>query len=981
MNATLPTRRPTILVVGNGMVGHRFCDRLSELDTQSRYRVRVFGDEPRVAYDRVHLTSYFTEGNAASLALADEQWYRERGIELSLGTEITAIDLERRVATAASGEQHDFDHLVFAAGSRPFVPPVPGTDLPGVFVYRTIEDLDAIRESARSARVAAVLGGGLLGLEAAKALVDLGLETHVVETNDRLMSRQLDSAGARLLRRSIEALGVHVHLSAMTEAVLGEVGVAGVLLSGGERVAADLLVVSAGIRPRDDLARAAGLPVGERGGIAVDDLLQTVCPFVYAIGECAAHRNFTYGLVGPGYEMADILARRLVGEDVRFVGADLSTKLKLLGVEVASFGDPFADHATGRSVVFEDLTSGVYKKLVLDEDCQRVLGGILVGDATSYPELAGLVKSGGALPAAPEELVVGARQAGRELSDEAQICSCNNVSKGVLCGAVAGGCSTIGELKQQTRAGTGCGGCVPLVTDLLDKELVRAGRQVKQRLCEHFDHTRQELFQIIRATRVRSFEEVLASHGSGHGCEICKPTVASILASVHNELVVDHDTIQDTNDRYLANIQRGGLYSVVPRVPAGEITPDQLIVIGGVAKKYGLYTKITGGQRIDLFGARLDQLPDIWGELVAAGFESGHAYGKAMRTVKSCVGSTWCRYGVQDSVSFAIRIENRYKGIRAPHKLKSAVSGCVRECAEARSKDFGLIATEHGYNVYVCGNGGAHPRHADLLAADVDEDTAIKYIDRFLMFYIRTADKLTRTSKWLEQLEGGIDKLRAIVVDDVLGIAADLELDMDALVQSFQCEWTAVVRDPARRARFRHFADGTPQPEPIEMMIERGQRRPVPWPRPVHPERRHSLPVLQTQWVRVADVAAVPEDGGITIRYGSAQIALFNLTSRGEWYAIQAQCPHKGDMVLGRGIVGDASGEPKVACPHHKKCFSLQTGACLTDDAMHVVTFPVRAAGGGVFLDLPSLGEVEQMLGAAAACHPEPVRSSVEAAE
>ena len=439
---------------------------------------------------------------------------------------------------------------------------------------------------------------------------------------------------------------------------------------------------------------------------------------------------------------------------------------------------------------------------------------------------------------------------------------------------------------------------------------------------------------------------MIGSHGSGHGCEICKPAVASILASLWNESVLDkpHATLQDTNDRFLANIQRGGLYSVVPRVPGGEITPEKLIVLGQVARKYGLYTKITGGQRVDLFGAPVHLLPEIWGELIAAGFESGHAYGKALRTVKSCVGSTWCRYGVQDSVAFAIRVELRYRGLRAPHKLKGAVSGCVRECAEAQGKDFGLIATEKGYNLYVCGNGGARPRHADLLASDLDEDTAIRYLDRFLMYYIRTADRLTRTSVWLESMEGGIEYLRDVIVNDRLGIAAELERQMQAFVDSYECEWKAVVDDPEKRRFFAQFANTDETAQGVEFVTERGQKRPADWPTDFVPldrlVKRSTIAAGRSRrmgrsprWVRVGSVSDFPENGGRAIKHGDAEVAVFRFDSRGEWYACQNTCPHKHEAVLSRGILGDQQGIPKVACPLHKKTFSLESGECLSGES------------------------------------------------
>ncbi|HEX6274630.1 MAG TPA: nitrite reductase large subunit NirB, partial [Polyangiaceae bacterium] len=792
----------------------------------------------------------------------------------------------------------------------------------------------------------------------------------VVEFAPRLMPRQLDSAGARLLTRSIRALGVNVHLGRAAQRILGDARAEGVEFADGEPLDCELVVIAAGLRPRDELARQSGIDVGDRGGIVVDDELRTNDPAIYAIGECALHRGTVYGLVAPGYEMASALARTLTDSRTEFRGADQSSKLKLLGVDVASFGDPFADTTGGSSITYEDLVKGVYKKLVISEDKTRLLGGVLVGDSSDYAKLTQFLRTGEPLPDSPEELIFGVREgqsAAGSLGESAQVCSCNNVTKREICHAVRKGeCSTLVDIKKKTRAGTGCGGCLPLVTDLLNAELKASGQVVRENLCEHFAFSRKELYEIVKIKRHRTFDEVLRTHGTGNGCEICKPTLASILASLHNEMILadEHATLQDSNDRFLANLQRTGLYSVIPRIAGGEITPEKLIVIGEVAKKYGLYTKITGGQRIDLLGARLEQLPDIWEDLVRAGFESGHAYGKAMRTVKSCVGSTWCRFGVQDSVAFSIRVENRYKGLRAPHKLKSAVSGCVRECAEAQSKDFGLIATEKGWNLYVCGNGGAKPKHAILLASDLDEETALKYIDRFLMYYIQTADRLTRTATWLDKLEGGIDYLRDVIIHDRLGIAAELEQQMQYLVDTYKCEWTEVVNDPSKRARFRHFANSAEPDENVALIEERGQKRPREWvkDKPAALRDRLHLPLLQTSWVRVGSVADFPKDGGMAVRYGNAQIAVYHFASRGEWYACQNMCPHMRDMVLARGLLGDQKGTPKVACPQHKKTFSLKTGECLSGDPYKVRTFPVRIEGDQVLLELPSPAEIEKLV-------------------
>ena len=497
--------------------------------------------------------------------------------------------------------------------------------------------------------------------------------------------------------------------------------------------------------------------------------------------------------------------------------------------------------------MFEDARRGVYQKLLFSHEGERLVGGILVGDASRFGALRALCRAGEPVTERPEALLFGvgsAAGAAAEPSDDAQICACNDVSRGAIrCAIAERELTTVGGIKACTRAGTGCGGCVPQLTQILTRELERAGRTIDRNLCEHFAYTRQQLFEIVKIGRIKSFDALLASHGKGNGCEVCRPAVASILASRWNDPILDHATIQDTNDRYLANIQRGGTYSVIPRIPGGEITPAKLCVLGEIARKYDLYVKITGGQRIDLLGARVEQLPEIWEELVAAGFESGHAYGKAMRTVKSCIGSTWCRYGVQDSVAFAIRVEERYRGIRAPHKLKCAVSGCIRECAEAQSKDFGIIATEKGWNLYLAGNGGTNPRHADLVASDVDEATVLRLIDRFLMYYIHTANPLERTARWVERQDGGIDYVKSVIIDDALGICADLDRDMQALVDSYECEWKAVVESPERRRAFSHFANSDAsdpalrfererEPEAARRLAGRRRRRAVPEPDP-----------------------------------------------------------------------------------------------------------------------------------------------------
>ncbi|RSN09642.1 nitrite reductase (NAD(P)H) [Streptomyces sp. WAC 05977] len=822
-----------LVVVGHGMVAHRLVEAVRAEDKTGEWRIVVLAEEARPAYDRVALTSYVDTWDPASLALEGADYADDPMVELRLGDAVVSVDRERKTVVTEAGYEQSYDALVLATGSRPFVPPVPGHDLPGCFVYRTIEDLDAIREAAqrpgRGRRSAVVIGGGLLGLEAAKALRDMGLSPHVVEMAPRLMPLQVDEGGGGLLRRLITDLDVTVHTGTSTDAIEpdGERYLA--KLGNGTELDVDLVVFSAGIRPRDDLARSSGLEVGARGGILVDDTCRTSDPAVHAIGECAAVDGKVYGIVAPGYAMAEVVAARLTGGEGTFPEPDMSTKLKLMGVDVASFGDAHAATEGALEVAFNDAVAGTYKKLVVSDDSTTLLGGVLVGDASEFNTLRAMV--GRPLPAEPGAILApaggGAAVGVDALPDAAQICSCNAVSKGAITHAITEeGCDSVAKIKGCTRAGTACGSCVPL----LGKLLTACGVEQSKALCEHFTQSRAELFQILQATRITTFSEMIDRYGTGTGCAICKPAVASILATLGNGHILagEQATLQDTNDKFLANLQRNGTYSVVPRIPGGEITPEKLMVIAQVAMDFGLYTKITGGQRIDLFGATVDQLPLIWRRLVDAGFESGHAYGKSLRTVKSCVGSTWCRYGVQDSVGLAIELELRYRGLRSPHKLKSAVSGCARECAEARSKDFGIIATDKGWNLYVGGNGGATPRHADLLVSEVDTETLIRTIDRFLMFYVRTADRLQRTAPWVEEMEGGLDHLRAVIVDDKLGICEDLDAAMAKHVGDYADEWRGVLEDPEKLAKFTSFvnAPGTPDPT-ISFRTERDQKVPV----------------------------------------------------------------------------------------------------------------------------------------------------------
>ncbi|MBT4347435.1 MAG: nitrite reductase large subunit [Methylococcales bacterium] len=828
--------KKTLVVIGNGMVGQNFLETLVASSAYTDYQVVTFCEEPRVAYDRVHLSEYFSGKSAEDLSLVESGFFEKNNITLHLGDRAVRIDRDKKQVLSQKGERIAYDKVVIASGSYPFVPPMPGHDRDGCLVYRTIEDLEAITGAAKNAKTGVVVGGGLLGLEAAKALTDLGLETHVVEFAPRLMAVQLDEGGAAMLRSKIEALGVTIHTSKNTQKIIdGDQAIHKMCFADGEELETDIVLFSAGIRPRDDIARDSFLEIGQRGGIVIDNQCLTSDPDIYAIGECALWNNQIFGLVAPGYQMARTVVAQLEQKEAAFLGADMSTKLKLMGVDVASIGDAHAKTQGALVYTYQDGSSEIYKRIVVSADKKNLLGAVLVGDSAGYGTLLQYCLNGIELPENPDALILPSRSdesvglGPDALPASAQICSCHDVSKGQVCEAITAGCQDMGALKSETKAATGCGGCTALLKSVLDSELDKLGFEVNTDICEHFSHTRQDLYNLVMVDEIKTFDELLTGHGRGRGCEVCRQAVGSILASYWNEYVLEkqHLGVQDTNDVYLANMQKDGTYSIVPRVTGGEITPQMLIALGEVGKKYDLYTKITGGQRIDLFGAQINQLPAIWDELIVAGFESGHAYGKSLRTVKSCVGSTWCRFGLDDSVSLAIELENRYKGLRAPHKIKMAVSGCTRECAEAQGKDIGVIATEHGWNLYVCGNGGMKPRHADLFATNLDKETLIKYIDRVLIFYVRTADRLQRTSVWMENMEGGLDYLKSVVIEDRLNICEQLEQQMDYVIETYQCEWKTTLESPEHLKRFRHFVNSDQSDERVVFVEERGQVRPA----------------------------------------------------------------------------------------------------------------------------------------------------------
>ncbi|RYP81832.1 hypothetical protein DL770_005787 [Monosporascus sp. CRB-9-2] len=1057
-------KRKRVVVVGLGMVGIAFVEKLLKLDARAReYDIVVIGDEPYLAYNRVGLTSFFQHRKVENLYLNPEEWYAlqapENKLSYHINTLVTGIDAEQKTVSCANGDVVSYDILVLATGSDAVLPRhTPGHDANGVFVYRTVDDLQrliAFGES-RKGTVGVVVGGGLLGLEAANAMMDLECyeKVRLIERNRWVLSRQLDADAGALVVEKVTELGLDVMLSKRVGKIKTDEAnnVTGVIFEDGEEMNCSTVCFAIGVRPRDSLARSAGIKCADRGGgILVNSDLSTSVPDIYAIGECASWENQTFGLIAPGVEMADVLSFNLTQAKLHqpraFKRPDLSTKLKLLGVDVASFGDFFADRdgpsflppkaarkkkAEDQSAVkavinglppppvkaltYKDPFAQVYKKYLFTTDGKYLLGGMMIGDTSDYIKLVPMVKNQKELDIPPAQLILGAKKEGEDdaadLDDDTQICSCHNVTKGDVVNSVKDGtCKTVGDVKACTKAGTGCGGCMPLVTSIFNKTMRDMGAEVTNYICAHFNYSRADLYNIIMVKGLKTMQDVMLEAGNdkeSDGCEACKPVIASVFASLWNRHVMDRQThgLQDTNDRFLGNIQRNGTFSVIPRVSAGEITPEKLIVIGEVAKKYNLYTKITGGQRIDMFGARKQDLLDIWRMLVAAGMESGHAYAKSLRTVKSCVGTTWCRFGVGDSVGMAVRIEERYKSIRSPHKIKGGVSGCVRECAEAQNKDFGLIATEKGFNIFVAGNGGAKPKHSELLAKDVPPSEVIPILDRYLMFYIRTADKLQRTARWIEQLPGGLAYLKEVVLEDRLGICASLEAQMQELVDSFFDEWAEAIADPAIAAKFRQFANTDEGLEGVETEKDRDQSRPVYWPRDAATEDFAGLrdrwsstswqPVIEASYFAGAD--DTPNGISAAIKRGDTQLALWRV--KGRYYATQQMCPHKRAFALSDGLIGQdlsssspscsgaanpndarngereetqgevteaaakAAAAPWISCPFHKRNYDLSSGACRNDDALSIATFDAEErADGLVYLRLPPVEELDAALG------------------
>ncbi len=694
-----------ILVIGGGIAGQSVCERVRERDPH--VPITLLCKEPQLPYDRVALSHLLAgETTRDELQLRPQEWYADHAVDVRLGAAAATLDLDAGGCALDDGSALSFDRVVLCTGSDPLLPPLDGIDLPGVLAFRDPADCDAIAARAHEARHAAVIGGGLLGLEAARGIAGLGCPTTVVHLVDRLMERQLDDGAATLLLEAMRELDVEVRLEAQTAALVGEEAVSGLLLADGSLLPADLVVVSIGIRPQVALARASGLEI-ERG-VVVDDAMRTSHPRALAVGECAQHRGVVYGLVAPIHEQAAVAAQTLTAGDAAYAGSVPSAKLKVMGVDLVAVGD-----ATGsREVVAADAGSRTYRKLVVDEE-GRAAGAVLLGDTRGHELLLEHVRR-----REPVEDLLGLLQQASEASaadlpDTAQVCNCNGVCKGDIVGAIrAQGLGSTQEVVAVTRAGSGCGSCKPLVRELLAIERGGVGEEPAY-LCPCRKQTREQLAALVRERELESVSELTATCGAGRDCGACKPGLAYLVSQVQENRHREERHARFINDRVHANIQNDGTFSVVPRIRGGVTTPAELRRIADVAERHDVrMVKITGGQRIDLLGIRKEALPRVWEEL---GMPSGHAYAKAVRTVKTCVGTDFCRFGLGDAIGVGIELERRMEGLYTPHKVKSAVTGCPRNCAEAYVKDIGLVAIEGGWELYVGGAAGANVRRGDLL--------------------------------------------------------------------------------------------------------------------------------------------------------------------------------------------------------------------------------------------------------------------------
>ena len=774
--------KPHLIVIGNGMAGCRAVEEILARDA-TRYRITIFGAEPHVNYNRIMLSPLLAGDKAFDdIVINDLAWYADNAIELVVSDPVVAIDRKIQTVTARSGRVEAYDKLILATGSDPFIIPVPGHDLQGVVTFRDMDDVGAMLRAADAGGDAVVIGGGLLGLEAAHGLSLRGMKVTVLHIMPTLRERQLDEAAGWLLKAALEARGQTILTGADTAEIYGQGKVEGVRLKTGLEIPASLVVMAVGIRPNVKLARAAGLAIGR--GIHVDDHLVTSDANILAVGECVEHNGLVYGLVAPLWDMCRSLADGLVATPSGYTGSVTSTKLKVSGIDVFSAGD-FSSGEGCEDIVMRDAARGIYKRVVVKDD--RVIGAVLYGDTQDGNWYFDLLRkqqdvaeirdalifgqafaSGGAASANPNAAVAA-------LAEDAEICGCNGVSKGRVVGAIAGGACTLDAVRACTKASASCGSCTPLVEGLLAITLGDAfdGERSAQTVCKCTSFTHEDVRRLILETELKAIPQVMqALHWTTpDGCSSCRPALNYYLLCTWPGEFVDDNQSRFVNERMHANIQKDGTYSVVPRMWGGVTNPRELRAIADVAEKYeARMVKVTGGQRLDIFGIKKEDLPAVWADLNAAGMVSGHAYAKALRTVKTCVGSEWCRFGTQDSTGLGIKTEQMTWGSFMPHKFKIAVSGCPRNCAEATIKDFGVICVESGYELSIGGNGGIKLRGTDFLCKVATEQEALDHCAAFIQLYREEARYLDRTAPWVERV--GLDYIKQRIVEDANGRVA-----------------------------------------------------------------------------------------------------------------------------------------------------------------------------------------------------------------
>ncbi|MBU8908669.1 nitrite reductase large subunit NirB [Desertibacillus haloalkaliphilus] len=789
--------REKLVLIGNGMAGIRTLEEIMKID-KDRFEITVFGEEPYPNYNRIMLSKVLQgDTSVDDIVLNDYVWYAENQIELHTGDPVVKVDTKKQVVYSENGIKRPYDKLIFATGSNPFMLPLPGADKEGVIAFRNIKDTETMIEAAKSYKKAAVIGGGLLGLEAARGLLNLNMEVDVIHISDYLMERQLDAQSGKMLRQELESQGMNFLLEKNTDSIVGNKRVEGLRFKDGTSIDADLVVMAVGIKPNIDLAKKSGLKA-ERA-ILVDDYMQTSAKNVYAVGECAEHRGIAYGLVAPLYEQGKVLAEHICAEEPSTVpgyqGSVVYTQLKVSGVDVFSAGK-FVDGENTKAIRVHDEFEGVYKKVVVEGD--KVVGAILFGDTSDSPRLLQMMRDGqdvsemDKVAILPSEAEGGSKESPVvAMADSEIICGCNGVSKGAICSAITDqGLSTVEEVKQCTNASRSCGGCKPLVADLLELTTGAEVANAKEPMCGCTDHSHEEVVEQIRELGLSHRREVMNVLGweSDEGCSKCRPAINYYLKMVDPINNEDDHTSRFVNERLHANINHNGTFTVVPRMYGGVTNADQLRKIADVAEKYEVpLLKVTGGQRIDLFGVEKEDLPNVWEDL---GMRSGSAYAKALRTVKTCVGEQFCRFGTQDSIGLGIELEKKFEYINTPHKVKMAVSACPRNCAESGIKDFGVVGVDGGWELYVGGNGGVDLRGGDLFVKVETKEEIIDTISAFMQYYRENARYLERTSHFIERV--GLDHMKKVILEDEQGRKALIER-MEVALSTGKDPWKEIV--------------------------------------------------------------------------------------------------------------------------------------------------------------------------------------------